>query len=137
MTEKINPPLALKIVAYLSILSGIEAGLSMIIGIIGSSLKIDFGIVGIFVGLGLLRGSLKWREWALIFVNFEIVVLTLIIVFSINKPHDIYFKVFGVKVGRMPLELALLFTLGFAILIFWEYSVLKRKDVVEYSNKID
>jgi hypothetical protein len=137
MRENTNPPLALKIVAYISILSGVESALSMVIALLGSKIKLDFGIIGIFVGLGLLRGSLKWRNWALIFVYFQIFVIFLFTIFSISQPHKIFFKVFGVKVGRMPLELALFFVLGLAAFIFWEYSVLKRKDVIEYCNKID
>jgi hypothetical protein len=54
-------PLALKVVAAFFILSGVLAALEILISLTHQIINFNFGALGIFVGLGLLRFRCGWR----------------------------------------------------------------------------
>ena len=68
-------PLAFKIVAALFIVSGIYAALEVLVSLANSRIYLNFGVLGIFIGLGLLRFRRGWRTCALVFTWIALVLL--------------------------------------------------------------
>jgi hypothetical protein len=62
MNEQKYPPLALKIVAYLSIFYGISSIIDIISSLLTNRVSFNLGVIELFIGLGLLRGSKTWRN---------------------------------------------------------------------------
>lgn len=61
--RSIDPPLQLRILAYVTIVGGVLAAIHTILSFVFGHIFIDFGIIGIWMGLGLLRGDKRWRQW--------------------------------------------------------------------------
>jgi hypothetical protein len=60
----ITAPLQLRILAYITIFGGVLAAIQTILSLAyGHHLFLNFGIIGIWMGLGLLRGDKRWRQW--------------------------------------------------------------------------
>src|SRR5437762_3541841 len=70
-----NIPASLKIVAWLFILFGISSAIEIVVAIFQGRLSFNFGVVGIFVGRGLLRLQPGWRTCALVLTRFELLLL--------------------------------------------------------------
>jgi hypothetical protein len=63
-------PQPLKIVAYLFIIGGICALLEVIFALASNRISINFGVLGIFIGRGLLRLNPRSLAWAMFFIWF-------------------------------------------------------------------
>ena len=66
-------PTDLKIVAYLFLLHGIAALVKIVIAMQRANIRIDFGLLCIFAGLGLLRLSTGWWKFAKIYTLLHVV----------------------------------------------------------------
>ena len=122
-------PASLSVVAILTILGGISSVINVVGSLIHGYLNIDFGILGIFIGIGLLRLSQGWRTCALVFTWIGLIACPIIELLFLGHTGPLDFNVFGQKVGNAPKELGV----ALVILVFcysmWQLHVLTRSDV--------
>ena len=129
MSELRHIPVSLKAVAWLFILGGISSLIEVIVSLNYGTVNFNFGVLGIFIGLGLFKLRPGWRTWALIFVWIGLVSFPLGALAFLVLPGPIQFTVFGQRAGNVPTIIGVLIcAIGFAI-VFWQYRVLTRPDV--------
>ena len=129
MDSSREAPTALKVVAGLFILGGICAVIEMIVGLFHSRLTINFGVLGLFIGPGLLRFSRGWRICALVFLWLPLIGLPIFVLLLLARFRPLDFDVFGVKVGEVSPVVGLVTATLFFLLALWEYRVPTRPDV--------
>ena len=100
MYEKRNIPVSLKIVAILFILGGVHSVIEIIISIAYSRININFGILGLFIGPGLLALRPGWRTCALVFIWIALIFIPIFSVLVLFHSGPLDFNVFGQKVGN-------------------------------------
>ena len=122
---------ALKVVAVLFILSGISSLIGVIVALTQSRLSINFGVLGLFIGPGLLRLSPAWRTWALVFTWLALVGAPLGVLLFLATPGSLDFKLFGQTVGQLSKTVAVGLAAVTFLIALWQYWVLTRPDVRE------
>ena len=122
-------PLALKIVAVLFILGGIFAVIEVIVSLMNNRININFGVLGIFIGFGLLRLSQGWRTCALVFTWIGLIVIPIIGILFLSHSGPLDFSLFGQKVGHASRELGVGMVVVLFVYTVWQYRVLTREDV--------
>ncbi len=73
-------PKDLKFVAYLFVLQGVFAIARMMIVLLNDRVCIDIGVLGLFVGFGLLGFSNDWWRFAKAFTLFKLLILPLVLI---------------------------------------------------------
>ena len=122
-------PSALKIVAWLFIIGGILAVIEVVVALTQNRISINFGVLGLFIGPGLLRLRRGWRTCALVFLWIGLIIFPIIFLLGLSGTIPAYFGVFGIKLARIPSWWVSVGTIPFFLLVFWEYRVLTRPDV--------
>jgi hypothetical protein len=122
-------PLALKIVAVLFILGGFSAAIEVIASLMNNRININFGVLGIFIGIGLFRLSQGWRTCALVFTWIGLIAAPIIGLLFIGHSGPLDFSVFGQKIGHASKELGVAMILVIFIYSIWQYRTLTRRDV--------
>jgi hypothetical protein len=125
----------LKIVAALFIISGIAAALEVLISLTRSRISLNFGILGIFIGLGLHRFRHGWRTCALVLTWLGLLLLPVFAVLVLAGARPLYVKLLGQRVGYTSPGVALLLSAAVFALSLWQYRVLTRRDVVQLFNE--
>ena len=129
MTESRSIPTSLKVVAVLFVLSGLSSLIEVMISLAHGHLSINFGVLGLLIGPGLLRLSRGWRTWALVLTWLAIILAPIAAIAFLAVQGPIEFLLFGQQVGDAPTALGV----GLAALVFlvalWQYRVLTRPDV--------
>ena len=122
-------PTSLKVVAWLFILGGICSAIEVIVSLIHAHVNINFGVLGLFIGPGLLRLRPGWRTCALVFLWIAMIGLPIItlLMFVHSGPLDV--KLFGQKVGHASKELGVAIAVAIFLLAVWEYRVLTRAHI--------
>lgn len=121
-------PTALTVVAWIFIISGILAGVGMIIDLFQGRFTISLGVLGIFIGRGLLRWSRGWRTCALVFLWLGFILLPIIALMALSGVRaNVTF--FGVQKGTLPGAVMLIPCAAFFLLLLWQYRVLTRPDI--------
>jgi hypothetical protein len=129
MEEPAQLPISLKIVAVLFILSGISCVVEIVVALMYNRIDINFGVLSLFIGGGLMRLSRGWRTCALFFLWIGLILTPTIAAMFILASRPLDFTVFGQQVGTIPKELgAGLAAIGF-FLVLWQYRVLTRPDI--------
>src|SRR5437899_9792407 len=108
--DNTNPiPTSLKIVAFLFILGGIFSLIEVIVSLMYGQININFGVLGLFIGPGLLRLSRGWRTCALVFLWIALIgaPIVAVLLMSASGPFDL--KLFGQKVGNASKGLGIVF----------------------------
>jgi len=124
-----SAPLSLKIVAALLILGGISSIIDVIVDLTQGTLPLNFGALGLFVGIGLLRFSRAWRTCALVFLWIAFIGLPLVGLAFLFFAGAVNYTIFWQKVGPGSRVIAVaLAALLFAVAV-WEYRVLTRPDI--------
>jgi hypothetical protein len=126
-----NPklPFALKVVAALFFLGGVSAVIEVIVSLMNSRININFGVLGIFIGIGLFRLSQGWRTCALVFTWIALLALPAIGFLFLGHSGPLDFTFFGEKVGYASKEFGLAMIVALFIYTIWQYRVLTRPDV--------
>lgn len=106
-------PVDLKAVAWVFIAFGILAGIEIVMAMADSRISINFGVLGIPVGIGILRLSPGWRICGLVLLWLTMILCGIVGLMSL----------FG---GAL---LATLLALAFFALARWQYGVLTRDNV--------
>ena len=129
MHEKQHMPISLKVVAILFFLGGIYAVIEVIVAIAHSRININFGVLGLFIGPGLLALRPGWRTCALVFIWIALVFLPIFTVLMFFHSGPLDFNVFGQKVGYASKESGLVVAVTLFLLSLWQHRVLNRSDV--------
>ncbi len=129
MDDNRRIPVSLTVVAVLFILGGIHAVIEVVVSLAHSHLNINFGVLGLFIGPGLLALRRGWRTCALVFLWIAMIGIPIITVLMLGHSGPLDFKVFGQKVGYVSKEIGLAIAVVLFLLSFWQYRVLTRRDV--------
>jgi hypothetical protein len=121
-------PTALKIVAWLFIAGGILSILQILYLFTQRQIHIDTGVLGIFVGPGLLRWSRGWRTCALVLLWFGMI-LSPILLFMTLSASSMNLNLFGINAGSVPAAIGFFVGTVMFALVIWEYRVLVREDI--------
>jgi hypothetical protein len=122
-------PIALKIVAWLFIASGILTIVQTIILLTEGQIHFDLCVLGVCIGPGLLQFSRGWRTCGLVFLWIGLIVGPLVMLMMLSASGSINVNFFGVNFGSAPMPVGLFFAaLGYSLTI-WEYRVLVREDI--------
>jgi len=129
MDEDRQIPASLKVVAALFILGGICAVIEVLVSLVHGHININFGVLGLFIGPGLLALRPGWRTCALVFLWIAMIGVPIIAVLMLAHSGPLDFKVFGQKVGYASKEIGLLLAVIVFVLAVWQYRILVRDDV--------
>jgi hypothetical protein len=133
--EKRSLPGSLVAVGVLFILSGISAALEMLHALANNWFYINFGVIGLFVGWGLLKLRPGWRIAALVLLVIGMIVTAIVAAiflgmgFSGAGPLD--FRAGGKLVGHVPAFLGVVVAVAVFALCYWQYRVLRRAEIRE------
>ena len=122
-------PLALKIVAIIFILSGITALIEVIVSLMNKRIDINFGVLGIFIGIGLFKLSQGWRTCALVWTCLVIITVPVIGFMFLGHTGPLDFSIFGQKVGIVSKQVGVAMAALLFVYTLWQYRVLTREDV--------
>ena len=129
MNENRQIPASLKAVAILFILGGVSALIEVLVSLARTHISINFGVLGLFIGPGLLALRTGWRTCALVFLWIAMIGIPIIAVLMLGHSGPLDFKVFGEKVGHASKEFGLAVAVILFLLSVWQYRVLTRPDV--------
>jgi len=122
-------PRDLKIVAYLCIIFGILVVIDVLFDLLQSHLNLNFGVLQIPIGFGLLRLRRGWRTCALVFLWIGMILVPVFCLGVVTMPGMPIYKFLGQPIGAGSKLPALILAIGLFILMVWEYRVLTRESV--------
>jgi hypothetical protein len=122
-------PTSLKVVAALFILSGISSLIEIIVSLLHGHISINFGVLGLFIGAGLLRLNPTWRTWALVFTWIALVGAPLVGLIFLIVPGSLDFELFGQPVGHAPKAAGVAVAVVVFLVALWQSRVLTRPGV--------
>lgn len=122
-------PTPLKVVAWLFIIGGIWAVIEVLVALTQSRISINFGVLGLFIGPGLLKLRPGWRTCALVFLWIGLIGFPIIFLLGLSGKVPAYFEMFGVKLARIPSWWVSVGVVPFFLLVLWQYRVLTRPDI--------
>lgn len=128
---KPNIPLSLKIVAWLFIISGIMSAIEVILALSLGNININFGVLNIFAGIGLLKLSSGWRTYSLVMIWLAMIVVPVVTIVLLSAAGPLDLNFFGQKIGNASRFSALILIVPMYVLVIWQYRVLTRPDVKE------
>lgn len=129
MNSEPDVPLSLKVVAALFIIGGIFAAFEIFVSLLNQRFNIPFGVLGLFIGPGLLALRPRWRTCALVLLCIAMVGVPIITLYMMVQSGPLYFIMFGLRVGNASKGFGLLFSSAMFALAVWQYRVLVRPDV--------
>ncbi len=100
-------PQPLKIVAWLFIIGGIFSAIQVVVLLFTGHININLGVLGIFIGRGLLRLNPRSLAWAMFFIWFGLIFTPIFIILSVFTPGNL--KIFGLNMGQAPPGLGFIF----------------------------
>ena len=122
-------PLSLKVVAGLFILGGICSAIEVVLSLMHGHISINFGVLGLFIGTGLLRFSRGWRTCALVFLWIALIGVPIVALMFLTVSGQLDFVLFGQKAGHVSVGFALVTAAVAFVLALWQYRVLNRPDI--------
>lgn len=99
---KLEIPVALQVVAWLMILTGFWGGLGILFALGRGNLFLDFKVLYLFVGIGLLKLRSGWRTCALVFLAVGWVACALAPLLAVFSGRPLLYRVLGTPVGCLP-----------------------------------
>lgn len=129
MDQQQAAPISLKVVAVLFFLVGLFSAIDVLIRLTQGSLFLNLGVLGLFIGVGLMRYSRGWRTCALVFLWLAMIGFPLIGVAMLVVDQPPEYTVSGRKMGEAPKAAGVaVAVVGFALAL-WQYWVLTRPPV--------
>ena len=129
VTEKQNIPLSLKIVAWLFIISGILACIEVIATLMKGHINLNLGVIGLFIGYGLLKLSRGWRTCALVYLWISLICIPAISILYITQPSSGFnVRILGQSLVRNT-YIILFFDVVIILLLLWIYRILTRAEI--------
>jgi hypothetical protein len=129
MPDRQGAPNSLKIVAFMFFLGGIGSVIEIILAAAHGRIYLNFGVLGLFIGRGLLAFRPGWRTCALVFTWIGLVLIPVIGLILLSLPGPLDFTVFGEKIGKASKAIGMVFTVLAFSFEFWQLHVLTRPDV--------
>ena len=129
MEDNRKIPLSLKIVAVLFIIGGVSAAIEILVSLTQGRINFNFGVLGLFIGPGLLALRPGWRTCVLVLTWIGMILLPLIALLMLGHSGPVDFKVFGVKVGHVSQGIAFVMAGIVFFICFWQYRVLVHPDI--------
>lgn len=122
--------LPLKIVAWLFIVAGIEAVVS-IVGklVLEGGIDLNIGLLGLWIGPGLLRRDPKYRTWALRVLALGLILEAIAAAIFTVQPAPYVVRSFGRQIGSVSSPVALAAILAIVALTLWQVAVLRAPSV--------
>ena len=121
-------PRSLKVVAWVFVAFGVLAVIDLVTSLMSGNISLNFGVLWIFVGRGLLRVSPGWRTCGLVLLWLGMAASALLVVIAASGGGTV--TVFGVRLrGDEARVGGVLLGLAFLGLQMWLYRVLTRPDV--------
>lgn len=120
-------PQPLKIVAWVFIFGGICAAIQVVVLLLAGHININLGVLGIFIGRGLLRLNRRSLAWAMFFTWFSLILTPIIIVISLFTPGTL--EVFGLTLGKVSPAFSFIFGVAAFALVYWQYTVLTKPQI--------
>ena len=121
-------PLALRIVAGLFTFTGVCAVIEVVLLLTRGHIDLNFGVLGLWIGPGLLRHNRTWRTWALVFLWIGLIGSPVFTLLALTR-SALDFKVFGIPVGKVPNGIGLIVAAAVFLLSLWQYRVLTRPEI--------
>jgi len=116
-------PLSLRVVAYVTILSGIGSLIDVLIDLAHGHLSLNFGVLQIPAGFGLLRLSRGWRTFELVCLWFAFVVSGIVAI-AVALGKTITYRPLPGPWDQHRKEISLLIAGLMLAYFIWEYRVL-------------
>src|SRR5688572_11216849 len=126
MDKNESAPVTVKVVAALFILTGLSSALDVLIRLTQGSLFLNFGVLGLFIGIGLLRRSRGWRTCALVFLWIAMIGLPLAAVLLLATDQPLHYTLFSREMGEAPKSAGVAVAAVAFALTLWQYWVLTR-----------
>lgn len=121
-------PTSLRVVAGLFVFSGVCAVIEVIVSLLHSHINLNFTVLCLWIGPGLLRHNRTWRTWALVFLWIGLIAIPVFCIIALER-GALDFKLLGVPIGQVPTALGLAVAVVFFLVTLWEYKVLTRPDI--------
>ena len=129
VSERPNIPASLKIVAWFFIIGGIFACIEVLTALMRGHIGLNLGVLGLFIGYGLLKLNRSWRTCALVFLWILFIGILAISILYLTQPSSGFFvRIFGQPLPRNPI-IILFFDIIFFLLLLWIYRVLTRTEI--------
>ena len=119
-------PIPLIVVATLFILQGCCAALEVVLSLMHGNINIHLGVLGIFIGSGLLALRPGWRTCALVFIWLGLIGIPIVSAILLALPGPLDFSILGLET---PKELFLPIAVFLFLLYIWKYRVLTRPSI--------
>jgi len=133
--EKRPLPASLIVVAVLFLVEGATAAMEVLYSLANNHININLGVIGIFVGWGLLKLRPGWRIVALVLLVIGMIVSAIgtavFLGVGLTGAGPLDFSVYGQFVGHVSVIIAVIFAAGMFVLCFWQYRVLRRPEIRE------
>ncbi len=120
-------PQPLKIVAWVFIFGGICAAIQVVVLLLAGHININLGVLGIFIGHGLLRLNPRALTWAIIFTWFSLILTLVFIVISLFTLGNL--EIFGLTLGKVSPAFSFIFGVAVFALVYWQYTVLTKRQI--------
>jgi hypothetical protein len=122
-------PTSLKVVAALFILGGVASLIEIAVALWHGRVSVNFGVMGIFIGTGLLRLHPTWRMWALVFIWIALIVAPIVGILVLAGDSRLDLQLLGLTVGRASTTAGFIAALALFLIALWQYRVLTRRDI--------
>lgn len=122
-------PVSLKVVAALFILSGVASLIEIAVALWHGRVSVNFGVIGIFIGTGLLRLHPTWRMWPLVSIWIALIVAPIFGILVLAGDSRLDYQLFGLTAGRASTSAGFIAALAFFLIVLWQYRVLTRRDI--------
>jgi len=122
-------PRSLLIVSWCFRVQGILAAVGIVSALAEPRISLDFNLLGLWIGPGLLRHEVRYRTWGVRLLVFSIVLsaVGLVVTLTTNQPPDVH--LFGHRIATVPRAVMLgAVALGAAITV-WQYMVLRQPSI--------
>lgn len=129
MAETRRLPVSLHVVAALFFLGGIFAVIEIFLAFTQNRISINFGVLGIPIGLGLYCLRPGWRTCALVFLWIVIIALPIITLIIATQANTVDVSVLGVKVGKAHNLVGVMAGFIMFAVVCWQYHVLTRPEI--------
>lgn len=122
-------PISLKIVAIIFLIHGILTAIEVVTALMQSHININFGVLGIFVGIGLFKRKDAWRICGLVLIWIGLIFVPIICLLMLTQSNQIDFNFFGNTIGAVHPTIIMLPVIAAYALLLWERWVLSRPDI--------
>ena len=130
-------PTSLIVVAWLFIIGGTHSLIEMLYSLTTNHININFSVINIFAGIGLLKLRSGWRTYSLVVTWLVLIISPLALLWLLAKASPLDLHLFGQKVDSISTSSVLIFYSIIYAIEIWKYRVLIRPDIKElFTGKV-